>query len=71
MEFEDIHDKVYGTFRDEFLAQAHKDANGDRCWYNFIQNKDLGVQYIVKPGFDAYGVIDEKKWLFARLKYGI
>ncbi len=43
-------------------------------WIEFIENKDLGVVCIKSsdsPAFDEYEVVDEKKWLLTKIKYGI
>ncbi len=34
----------------------------------FIESKDLGV---VSIGFKIYKIVDNKKWLLTKLKYGI
>ena len=71
MEFKDVHDKVYSTFQHEFLYFYNKDVDSDKSWRDFIKDKDLGIQYILKPRVDVYEIIDVKKWILTRLKYGI
>jgi hypothetical protein len=37
------------------------------AWSKFIKSKDLGIMHFVD---DEYEIIDEKKWLLSKLKYG-
>jgi hypothetical protein len=65
---------VYDYFEKEY--KSCKDV-----YNNFIANKDLGLQAIVSKEnehnygrgihSDYYRVIDKKKWMLSRLKYGI
>jgi hypothetical protein len=58
--------KVYSVFWFEYHTSNIFD------WKEFIDLKDLGIRYI-KRGIsnDLYNVVDEKKWLLAKIKYGI
>ncbi len=38
-------------------------------WSDFIIVKDMGIIFNNKT--DEYKIIDEKKWLLAKLKYGV
>jgi len=43
-------------------------------WSEFIKSKDLGIivfDFNGSPSKYIYEIIDEKKWLIARIKYGI
>lgn len=64
MEFEDVQDKVYGALCDEY-------SQSDKKWGEFILYKNLGIEY--KPVFhsNTYKIIDEKKWLLTKIKYGL
>jgi hypothetical protein len=65
MEFEDRGFKVYRALQDEF-------RNYKNCDYvSFLAMKDIGIKYIDKniSAFDHYEIIDEKKWLLAKIKY--
>lgn len=68
MEFNDIYCMVYDTFEDEF----HK-ASID--WHDFVKKKDIGLHFNMSDKYtkngDHYTIVDSKKWLLARLKYGI
>ncbi len=42
-------------------------------WQNYINSLDLGIECIhsfEEPEIDEYRIIDEKKWLLSKLKYG-
>lgn len=67
MVFEDKSYILTNAFRSEF----NKIPETTRVWYDFIFSKDLGVEYIYIVKYPVYKVIDEKKWIFTRLKYGI
>jgi hypothetical protein len=43
--------------------------NSDDSWYSFIKSKDLGI-ICVDLLADEYTIVDEKKWLLSKLKYG-
>ena len=63
MVFKDNDNKLFLKFQYE-CYHLEKPA---LCWADFITKKDLGIirykQY--------YKIIDQKKWLLAKLKYGI
>lgn len=46
-------------------------------WSKFIETLDIGVQYIRSESLtrngtdDIYKIVDEKKWLFAKIKHGL
>ncbi len=64
MEFEDTTGKIYTTLADEF-----RDFKG--LWQEFLQSKNLGISFILKDWGHYYTIVDHKKWLLAKLKYGI
>lgn len=78
MEFEDVDSKFYFIFLEKF-ACSHVNS-----WKSFIETLDLGVHYmhsysddtskITKSihvgNIDIYKIIDEKKWLLSKIKYG-
>jgi len=60
---------IYEKFRSEFYCEQSP-QNILYEFSKFINSKDLGVisiDYI----YDIYEIVDEKKWLFSKLKYGI
>jgi hypothetical protein len=68
MVFQDTNQTIYEFFYLEFveypiLLQTRSN------WCSFIQNKDLGIKYLVHK--DRYEIVDAKKWIIARLQYGI
>lgn len=70
MEFKDVQKIIYKKFKDDEYRYVF------RTWESFIKSKDLGIRYInkfpwVDSYFEDYEVVDQKKWLFARIKYGI
>jgi hypothetical protein len=54
---------IYRTF--DFEYQASDFSN----FAEFIKSKDLGITTQV-PYDDIYKIVDEKKWLLAKIKYG-
>ena len=38
-------------------------------WYSFIESKKLGV-ICVDVLADVYTIVDEKKWMLTKIKYG-
>jgi len=58
-----INSNIYIHFRNEYFS------NKNNIWIDFIKSKDLGViclSYLK----DEYRVVDEKKWLINKIKYG-
>ncbi len=58
-----INSNIYIHFRNEYFS------NKNNIWNNFIESKDLGViclSYLK----DEYRIVDEKKWLINKIKYG-
>ena len=53
-------ENIYNFLKEEFLRTAWN-------WDKFIENKDLGIMHFVD---DEYEIIDEKKWLINKIKYG-
>lgn len=64
MEFRDQSGLIYAVFFHEWVE------NGHELWADFIKRKDLGLQHI---GYShgTYIIVNEKKWLLSKLKYGI
>ena len=67
MEFEDRGFKVYRALQDEFRSYKNSD------YVSFLAMKDIGIKYIVKyiSSFHHYEIVDKKKWILAKIKYGI
>lgn len=67
-DYKDIRDKIYFCFLDEYHNCTLK-IN----WREFIRSKDIGIEDVTTDTqFGAkYQIVDEKKWLLTRLKYGI
>jgi len=54
--------KIFFTLYDEYM-----ETNIDG-WSNFINSKNLGI--ICDRVVCVYKIIDEKKWMLTKLKYG-
>jgi|LakMenEpi03Aug12_release.lakeMendotaPanAssembly.Ray.scaffolds.fasta_scaffold709228_2 hypothetical protein len=59
---------IYFTFFEEYLTSRYLG------WDSFIKSKDFGI-LVFKMEFETfmkseYIVVDEKKWLVAKIKYG-
>ena len=67
MEFEDKDFKIYRALQDEFHRFERDDYD------SFLAMKDIGIKYIVKyiSSFHHYEIVDNKKWILAKIKYGI
>lgn len=64
MEFEELHEKLLDIF---YYKEFLKHPIYKNRWSKFIESKDLGIILSDRN----YEVVDEKKWLLTRLKYGI
>lgn len=83
MEFKDPDDLIYLQFYEDY-HNLRTDWTSFRSytWYEYIKDIDIGIEYIeaAKPEdvdnededeeYD-YKIVDAKKWLVSRLKYGI
>ncbi len=45
--------------------------NGTLSWYQYVESKDLGICIVDDPHYSYIEVVDKKKWLLTKLKYGI
>jgi hypothetical protein len=67
---------IFKTFSSEWTKRDDlKDINKNALlmWKEFIKSLDIGIECIKScefPNNDVYKVIDEKKWLLAKIKYG-
>lgn len=71
MVFNDVDDIVYRTFVYDF--HSHKLTK----WKEYIQSKNLGIKHIENVfnsqtflNSSIYEIVDQKKWLLAKIKYG-
>lgn len=77
MEFNDRQAILLTIFNDEFEKFERQDLQSRRYqWVAFINSKSLGITFDYnKSGRWAkeyvYKVVDEKKWVLTKLKYGI
>lgn len=67
MVFDDANDIIYKNFGDEFYSSVVSD------WHVFVLYKNLGLTYIGHSSNHRrrYKIVDQNKWILARLKYGI
>ena len=71
----DFSEKIYKAFADEYHCSAEYMCN--KNWKKFIHNKDIGIiditqlVYLQASRVSKYLIVDEKKWLLAKIKYGI
>jgi hypothetical protein len=67
-------DIIFETFcSDWYKIDKLKDRNVIFMWKQFIKSLDLGIECVKAsqiPDGDEYRIIDEKKWLIAKIKYG-
>ncbi len=63
-------EKIYQTLKTEFIDWiTSPDFHSAPSWGEFILRKDLGLIY-VDSRHETYTIINEKKWLLAKIKYG-
>ena len=78
MEYKDVGYKVYAIFKFEYRKSPSYNSI-DKGWPDFIKRKDIGIECIKGMSFlggsfnnaNVYTVVDKKKWMLAKLKYGI
>jgi len=78
MEFNDEQDIVWHLFAKEYEDNVSWISR--KTWKEFIENKDLGIHFVknyvdihcnLNCTSSAYFIVDERKWLLTKLKYGI
>jgi len=78
MEFNDEQDIVWYLFAKEYEDSVSLISR--KTYKEFIENKDLGIHFVknyvdIHCNFSctssSYIIVNAKKWLFAKLKYGI
>jgi hypothetical protein len=80
--FGEVAKKIFNIFNKEWKpvrkleAKKHypESINSTASWINFIEDKNLGITCIkssIHSEDDEYRIIDEKKWLLAKIKYGL
>ncbi len=68
MEFKDYPGNIYDIL--------YKEWNWKQIptWKSFIDSKNLGIEFMSKTGpwplVHIYKIVDKKKWLLTKLKYG-
>jgi hypothetical protein len=71
MEFEDTNDTIYNIFKHEYIFSYPSRDD----WHVFINNKNIGIlhnrKYSRHHGWIIYTIVDEKKWMLTKIKYGI
>ena len=67
-------ENIFYYFEDEWLKTVYSEnVSSYEKWELFIQYKDLGIvckTSCIDPSLDRYEIIDEKKWLINKIKYG-
>lgn len=62
--------KICDVFWDECFESINQidKVSAPKNWKLFIEKKDLGIEYNYAAN---YSIVDEKKWLLSKLKYGL
>lgn len=78
--YKECGDAVYRTFYEEFKEYCNN--NGILYWYfskdrnefaKFLETKDIGLRFddfSITGGYCSYTIIDEKKFVLSKIKYG-
>ena len=73
MEFDDYDYIIYNKFVTEFTKflfdVTDKNLRDGMYFNHFLESKDLGIISLSYMGH-RYKVVDEKKWIIAKIKYG-
>lgn len=69
MEFKDSDNIIFQNLNEEF-------ANSKiYSWADFIEQKNIGITYCVdtsyKNSVNIYQVVNIKKWIMSKIKYGV
>lgn len=66
LEFQLSDDPIFRCFKKEWSESNHY------LYKEFINYKNLGIIWLINRSKNhCYEIIDEKKWLLTKLKYGI
>jgi hypothetical protein len=68
-QFNDVNNSVYNIFENEWF-EKHNFNPIRKQWCSFINEKELGIECMYFTSI-IYNIVDEKKWIITRLKYGI
>lgn len=62
--FIDINEKIWKTLKMEFASKLFYTE-----WEDYI-TENIGLSYKTKHGLSLYKIVDKKKWMLAKIKYG-
>jgi hypothetical protein len=65
MEFKDSYARLYNALLHEYRLNSF--FNGR--FHSFVNYKDIGLKFNKAGG--GYEIVDKKKWMLAKIKYGI
>lgn len=67
MEFNDSEDTIYYYFRDYYHNLREDEYTHINNWGEFIEALDIGIEFYKD---EIYKIVDKKKWLLTKIKYG-
>lgn len=74
MDFDDMieSEKIFSILQHEFDAFRKNKPGLVNSYIEFINHMDIGLSYLQTEYYshDTYKIVDKKKWLIAKLKYG-
>lgn len=73
MEFNDLNNDIYKVFSTEYKCSPSYNSLG-KGWPEFVYFKDLGIECVFYFNFltnSTYKIVDVKKWVLNKLRYGI
>lgn len=64
--------KIFSVLQHEFDAFRKNKPGLVNSYIEFINHMDIGLSYLQTEYYshDTYKIVDKKKWLIAKLKYG-
>ena len=64
-----INKAIWFYFRHEFYNSSHNVVGPIAQYKKFLEQRDLGIVPFIHD--HTYKITDQKKWLLAKLKYGL
>lgn len=69
--YRDLNYKIFDLFSSEYFLEH--DSFNSTFWRRFVIDKDIGIEFLYADGgrADIFKIIDERKFMLFKIKYGI